>query len=84
MFLSMLRKSWSQKVIFLDITIRPNYLEKKLQKIFFLFSSKSRKAPIINTRTTDFGQTLHVLDQKIALFDLRAQIGLFYFLTGDI
>ena len=43
---------------------RPNYLEKKLQKIFFLFSSKSRKAPIINTRKTDFGQTLLVLDQK--------------------
>ena len=60
LFLSMLRKSWSQKVIFLDI--RPNYLEKKLQKIFFLFSSQSRKAPIINTRKTDFGQTLHVLD----------------------
>ena len=43
---------------------RAKLFGKKLQKLFFLFSFKSRKVSIINTRKTDFGQTLHVLDQK--------------------
>ena len=38
-FLSMLRKSLSQNVIFLDISLRPNYLEKKLRyKKYFSYS----------------------------------------------